>query len=84
MKTLILFALAYTSWFAALAQQPPVNDTLIPKQHKGDTIQYEPKLEGGALIDTINTKDAKKHYAPAYIGDTLIKKDSTRYEKKKK
>ncbi|MEO8085911.1 MAG: hypothetical protein ABI763_03775 [Bacteroidota bacterium] len=59
MKTsfiILIFALIAINSFA---QEPAVNDTLIPIQHKRDTVQYEPKLEGGALIDTINTSDKK-------------------------
>ena len=63
----------------SLAQQPPVNDTLIPKQHRDDTIQYEPKLEGGALIDTINTRDHELHH-PAFVRDTLNRRDSIKYK----
>ena len=60
----------------AFSQQPnPVNDTLIPKQHKDDTILYEPKLDGGALIDTVNIKD-KPNHQPQYLNDTLKEKRS--------
>ena len=57
----------------AFSQQQPVNDTLIPKQHRDDTMQYEPKLQGGALIDTVNIKDTS-HYQPGYLKDTLERK----------
>jgi len=67
----------------AFAQQPPVNDTLIPKQHRDDTVQYEPKLKGGALIDTINTKENKFYRRPAHQPDSVYRKDSTLKPKRK-
>jgi len=52
-------------------------DTLIPIQHKRDTQRVEPKLEGGALIDTINTKD-KKFKFHSFPGDSLQKHPSSK------
>ena len=67
----ILFTIfAYT---CAFSQQRPVNDTLIPEQHDDDTVRYEPKLEGGALIDTVNIKDRPVH-EPGYLNDTIKRK----------
>jgi len=73
MKTSINIIIFGLITLYCIGQEPPVNDTLIPKQHKRDTIKYEPKLQGGALIDTINTKDNKLKHQPARI-DTAQKK----------
>jgi hypothetical protein len=76
MKRISLILIAIAGYIQAFSQQPPpVNDTLIPKQHLDDTIPYEPKLQGGALIDTINIKD-KSDYHPGYLKDTLKEKNS--------
>jgi hypothetical protein len=64
--TYLLLFLASIS-LKCFSQQSPVNDTLLPEQHKHDTVQYEPKLDGGALIDTINTKDKKLKNPPSRI-----------------
>jgi hypothetical protein len=66
------------------AAQQPVNDTLIPKQHLDDTLQYEPKLQGGALIDTIHTGDKQFKHQPVHPQDSsAIKKDSVFVPRKK-
>ncbi len=67
MKTIIVVFLLLSISISCLAQLSPVNDTLIPEQHKRDTIQYEPKLQGGALIDTINTDDPEFKHLPLPI-----------------
>ena len=67
-----------TFCFAAFGQLPPVNDTLIPKQHRDDTIMYEPKLQGGALIDTVNIKDSKPKHQPGYVNDSLKQKGAVK------
>ena len=76
----ILIALCGNTF--VFSQQSPVNDTLIPKQHKDDTVSYEPKLEGGALIDTVNLKDKPVHQ-PGYLNDTLKKKKNSEKPKGK-
>jgi hypothetical protein len=69
----------------SFAQLHPANDTLIPKQHRDDTVQYEPKLTGGALIDTINTKEKKFYRHPAHVSDTSkTRKDSIINQGKRK
>jgi len=75
MKKICLILIAVSGYFQALSQQPPINDTLIPKQHLDDTIPAEPKLQGGALIDTVNIKD-KAEYQPGYLRDTSREKNS--------
>ena len=55
--------------------QGPAKDTLIPPQHK-DTIKSEPKLKGGALIDTINTKDKMFQHQPLHPDTSLHKTDT--------
>ncbi|CAN5686715.1 hypothetical protein BH11BAC1_BH11BAC1_12340 [soil metagenome] len=65
MKTLFIILIFALTAINCFAQEPAVNDTLIPIQHRRDTVQYEPKLEGGALIDTINTSDKKFQSRPA-------------------
>ena len=76
MKRICLILIAVAGYIQAFSQQlPPVNDTLIPKQHLDDTILYEPKLQGGALIDTVNIKD-KPDYQPGYVKDTTREKNS--------
>ena len=67
---MLLAIFAYTCTFS---QQRPVNDTLIPEQHDDDTVRYEPKLEGGALIDTVNIKNRPAH-EPEFLNDTIKKK----------
>ena len=74
MKKIWAFFILVSAILPAFGQQPPVNDTLIPKQHRDDTIEYEPKLQGGALIDTVNIKDTVK-YQPGFIKDTLENKN---------
>ena len=80
MKKLSSFLVATTICLHAYSQQSPVNDTLIPKQHRDDTSLYEPKLQGGALIDTVNI-DNKPEYQPGYLKDSL--KDNNRRKKPK-
>ena len=85
MKAKIAVCFIFFIPFYCSAQLRPVNDTLIPEQHKRDTIQYEPKLQGGALIDTVNSGDKEfKHFQKQI--DTLKaippKKDSSEYKMK--
>jgi hypothetical protein len=63
MKNIILL-LMLSIKFSAYCQVIPPNDTIIPEQQLNDTVKYQPKLKGGALIDTINTKGRKDY--PAY------------------
>jgi hypothetical protein len=70
MKKICSIIIAACGYLPAFSQQPPINDTLIPKQHRDDTTQYEPKLIGGALIDTVNIKDTS-NYQPGFLKDTL-------------
>lgn len=70
MKKFSSFLIAISICLHAYSQQPPVNDTLIPKQHRDDTTLYEPKLQGGALIDTVNI-DHKPDFQPGYLKDSL-------------
>jgi len=74
MKNICAFFLFASFYMMAFSQQPPVNDTLIPKQQLDDTAQNEPKLQGGAIIDTINIKKSDNH--PGYLLDTLEEKNS--------
>ena len=73
MKNICSILIAILGYGFAFSQQHPVNDTLIPKQHKDDTLISEPKLPGGALIDTVNIKDKPTHH-PQYLNDTLKEK----------
>jgi hypothetical protein len=75
MKKVYWILIAVCSYVQAFSQQPPINDTLIPRQHLDDTIPSEPKLQGGALIDTVNIKD-KPAFQPGYIKDTLMEKNN--------
>jgi hypothetical protein len=70
MKKICSILITICGYMQAFSQQPPVNDTIIPKQHRDDTIPSEPKLNGGALIDTVNIKDTV-HYRPGFLNDTL-------------
>lgn len=67
------------------AQVHPANDTLLPEQHINDTGLYEPKLPGGALIDTVNTKDttAVRHRPVHPVDSTLYRPDSAKTRRKK-
>jgi hypothetical protein len=75
MKKLYWILPAVCSALSVFGQQHPLNDTLIPKQHLDDTITSEPKLQGGALIDTVNIKD-KSDYQPGYLRDTSKEKNN--------
>ena len=55
---LILFLLLS---YRSFAQHPPRDTDIIKKDSKMDTVSTPKKLEGGALIDTINTQKNKIH-----------------------
>lgn len=81
MKKVCLVLIASLVSIQLFSQVPA--DTLIPSQHKVDTSGYEPKLNGGALIDTINTRHSGEHRLPASPVDTaLLKNDSLQTRKK--
>ena len=61
-------------WLMSAGQLPVAPDTLFPKKTQSDTVKPEPKLKGGALIDTVNTK--KKRFNP--MNDTLPKNPKQR------
>lgn len=48
------------------AQQVLPEDTLRPRPEPQDTVRYEEKLPGGALIDTINTKEKSHQLRPIH------------------
>ena len=83
MKKICSILTLICGYISVYSQQPPVNDTLIPRQHRDDTVEYEPKLQGGALIDTVNIKDTVK-YQPGFVKDTLDKTNRKENPKSKK
>ena len=50
----------------AYAQPVQQEDTLRPRPVPQDTMRYEEKLTGGALIDTINTKEKSHQLRPIH------------------
>ena len=68
----------------ANAQTPSPTDTLLPAPSKPDTTIAEPKLRGGALIDTINTEKNKYKLKPIHPGDTLHERPDTSGTKPRK
>ncbi len=73
MKKLLSALLISLFTTACFAQHQPVSDTLIPKQHKRDTVVTEPKLDGGALIDTVTPRENKFRHRPVHPVDSLRK-----------
>jgi hypothetical protein len=69
MKKICSMLLLLCGYSYVFSQQSPV-DTLVPKQHSDDTVSHEPKLQGGALIDTVNIKNNPMHQ-PGHLNDTL-------------
>ena len=64
----------YIVWFCAivpcLAQNHSIPDTSLPKISPVDQVKSQPKLKGGALIDTINSKKYKNNFP---VPDTIPK-----------
>jgi len=71
MKKLAVLVVTFGMFVVAFAQTPAPTDTVLPKKAKADTIIPEPKLKGGALIDTVNTEKNKYKLKPIHPGDSI-------------
>ena len=70
MKMVTVYILWLGLAISGLAQNYSLPDTALPKKNREDTLSSPPKLKGGALIDTINSKKYKSNSYPA---DTIPK-----------
>ena len=72
-KIIVIYVFIWLVNVPGFAQSPPVPDSLMPPKRSSDTVKEIPKLTGGALIDTINTKKNKDRPRPVQ-NDSLQKK----------
>lgn len=70
MKKVTIYIIWLGLTIPGLAQNYSLPDTGLPKKYQEDTVASQPKLKGGALIDTINSKKYKMNSYPV---DTIPK-----------